>query len=110
MRAEEDGPDFSETIAAPDKLEHGLDEADRRRLLEAALRKLPGSQRVPLVLFHFEELAYDEIAQRLGISLSKVKTDIHRARLALKRYLRPSLVGEDRPDPGLNPPGANHSN
>src|SRR5438034_3678255 len=43
----EDGPDFSETVAAPDQLEQGLDEADRRRLLEAALQRLPGSQRVP---------------------------------------------------------------
>ena len=99
MRAENDEVDFSETVAAPDRLEHGLDEADRRRLLEAALRKLPGSQRVPLVLFHFQELAYEEIAGRLGVSLSKVKTDIHRGRQALRRYLKPDLIGEDRFEP-----------
>ena len=100
--------DFSETVAAPDRLEHGLDEADRRRLLEAALRKLPGSQRVPLVLFHFEELAYEEIAGRLGVSLSKVKTDIHRGRQALRRHLKPDLSGEGRfeprPHPAAEPP------
>ena len=96
MRTEEDEPDFSETIAAPEGLEHGLDEADQRRLLEGALHKLAESQRVPLVLYHYENLAYEEIAERLGASLSKVKTDIHRGRLALKRYLRPSLIGDDR--------------
>ena len=40
-----------------------------------------------LVLFHFEELNYQEIADALGASLGKVKTDIHRGREALKRLL-----------------------
>jgi RNA polymerase sigma-70 factor, ECF subfamily len=96
MRTEEDEPDFSETIAAPEAVEQGLDEADQRRLLGEALHKLAASQRVPLVLYHFENLSYEEIAERLGVSLSKIKTDIHRGRLALKRYLRPGLLGEDR--------------
>ena len=98
MRTEEDDTDFSDSLAAPEKPEPGLDEADRRQLLEAALRKLPDAQRVPLVLFHFEELAYEEIAEKLGASLSKVKTDIHRGRLALKRYLQPRLAADDRFD------------
>jgi len=97
MRSEEDETDFVDTLAAPEKLE-SLDDADRRQLLEAALHKLPDAQRVPLVLFHFEEMAYEDIAQKLGVSLSKVKTDIHRARHALKRYLQPRLAAGDRFD------------
>ena len=63
-------------------------EADERQgLIEEALQHLPEHQRVPLVLFHFEELPYEEIATRLRISLPKVKTDIHRARAALARVL-----------------------
>jgi RNA polymerase sigma-70 factor (ECF subfamily) len=104
MRTSEDDPDFSETLAAPDHHEPGLDEADQRQMLEAALRKLPEAQRVPLVLYHFEDLAYDEISERLGASLSKVKTDIHRGRLALKRHLRPGLAGDERyPDNSQRP-------
>lgn len=61
---------------------------DRRELLETALQKLPSSQRVPLVLYHFEDLSYEEIAAQLGISLSKLKTDIHRGREALRRKLQ----------------------
>lgn len=61
---------------------------DRRELLERALQKLPSSQRVPLVLYHYEDLSYEEIAERLGISLSKLKTDIHRGREALRRKLQ----------------------
>ena len=60
---------------------------ERQDRLERALRRLPDHQRVPLVLFHFEELNYQAIADALGISLSKVKTDIHRGREALKKEL-----------------------
>jgi RNA polymerase sigma-70 factor (ECF subfamily) len=60
---------------------------DRRELLEVAIQKLPDAQRVPLVLFHFQDLSYDEIADKLGISLAKVKTDIHRGRASLRKIL-----------------------
>jgi RNA polymerase sigma-70 factor (ECF subfamily) len=55
--------------------------------LDAALRRLPASQRVPIVLFHFDELSYQQIAERLSVSISKVKTDIHRGREALRAVL-----------------------
>ena len=72
---------------ADQSVEADLDRAERRALVEQALQSLPAPQRVPLVLFHFEQMSYDEIAARLGASASKVKTDIHRGRLALKRKL-----------------------
>ena len=42
---------------------------------------------MPLVLYHFEDQPYDEIARRLGVSLAKVKTDILRGRAALAQVL-----------------------
>ena len=63
------------------------DHFDRRARLEQAIRRLPDAQRVPLVLFHFEDLGYEDIARTLGVSLAKVKTDIYRARQALRRLL-----------------------
>jgi RNA polymerase sigma-70 factor, ECF subfamily len=72
---------------APDTMSDKVDEADYRRLLETALQKLPTAQRVPLVLFHFENLTYEEIAAKLSISLSKVKTDIFRGRETLRKKL-----------------------
>lgn len=75
---------------APDALE----QADRRALVERALQQLPVAQRVPLVLFHFEELTYEAIAAKLGVSLGKVKIDIFRGREALRRKLRLSLATE----------------
>lgn len=64
-----------------------LERIETQERLEQALRRLPDHQRVPLVLFHFEEMSYQAIADTLGISLAKVKSDIHRGRDALKREL-----------------------
>ena len=64
-----------------------LESAEVHQRLESALDQLPDHQRVPIVLFHFEEMSYEEIARTLGVALAKVKTDIHRGRLALKSAL-----------------------
>ena len=52
-----------------------------------AVRGLPRHQRVPLVLFHFEERSYAEIARMLGVSLGKIKSDIHRGRETLRKRM-----------------------
>jgi RNA polymerase sigma-70 factor, ECF subfamily len=97
MVSQDSDDDYAETVAAPSALE-ALPEADRRELLETALKQLPATQRVPLVLYHFEEMNYEEIARQLGISLSKVKTDIHRGRQALYEKLRRMAGGELLPE------------
>lgn len=56
-------------------------------VLESTLRTLPAHQRVPIVLFYFDELSYQQIADRLSVPLSKVKSDIHRGRQALREAL-----------------------
>jgi RNA polymerase sigma-70 factor, ECF subfamily len=71
-----------------DSLALKTEQAELRDHLERALRELPDHQRVPLVLFHFEQASYQEIAEALGVSIGKVKTDIHRGREALKPLLR----------------------
>jgi len=78
---------FEDGLAA--EVSRALDDehADRLERLEQAIRRLPDHQRVPLVLFHFEEMPYQDIAATLGVSLGKVKTDIHRGREALRRLL-----------------------
>jgi RNA polymerase sigma-70 factor (ECF subfamily) len=86
--ADADAPDVE--FAAPDSFFSHVDTAERREWIERALDQLPEHQRVPLVLYHFEDLPYDEIARKLGVSLAKVKTDILRARAALAKILQRS--------------------
>lgn len=64
-----------------------VERADDLIRLDAALQSLPDAQRVPLVLFHFEELSYQQIASTLGVSLAKVKIDMFRGRDALRKAL-----------------------
>ena len=78
---------FSERLAAIAAAPDDLERAERHERLERALRRLPDHQRVPLVLFHFEEMSYQAIADTLQVSVAKVKTDIHRGREALKQEL-----------------------
>ena len=79
-------------FAAPGNLQEELADADRHRLVERALQKLPAAQRVPLVLYHLEGMKYEEIATKLKVSLGKVKTDIFRGREALRKALSPQMA------------------
>lgn len=95
MTTGEDGDEKEPEWAAPEAHDAQMDAADRRRWLQSALRRLPEAQRVPLVLFHFDGLAYEEIAARLGVSLAKIKTDIHRGREALRKRLTHEAQGKE---------------
>jgi len=85
-----EGPEaarFEASLVARESHGADLERADDHAQLERALRELPDHQRVPLVLFHFEEKSYQENADLLRRSLAKVKTDIHRGREALRSQL-----------------------
>jgi RNA polymerase sigma-70 factor, ECF subfamily len=88
-RPGDDSPRPTDEVAfvAADSPAAEVELADRRRHLTRALQQLPDHQRVPVVLFHFEDMSYQEIAAALGVSVGKIKTDIHRGREALKALL-----------------------
>jgi RNA polymerase sigma-70 factor (ECF subfamily) len=86
-RDDEEGDDPVIDVAVPDTLFEDLAATERHRLVEQALAQLPAHQRVPLVMFHFEEMAYEDIARALSVSLAKVKTDILRGRARLAKTL-----------------------
>jgi len=92
-------PEWSHSELTPDSMIADIDADQRHAMVEQALRELPERQRVPLVLYHFEEMSYQDIATQLRVSLPKVKTDIQRGRAALAKILtrrgmlRPSVVG-----------------
>lgn len=83
----DDDDDTEIEIPQPDGESVDLDADTRRAVVAAALSKLPDHRRLPLVLYHFEEMSYEEIAQQLGVSLAKVKIDILRARASMAKHL-----------------------
>jgi RNA polymerase sigma-70 factor, ECF subfamily len=83
-------------FAAPDTFFSGVDASDRRAIVDSALAQLPEHQRVPLVLYHFEDMPYEDIAKKTRVSLAKVKTDILRARAALAKILMRSGTAHEK--------------
>lgn len=99
FRRDDAGADSEQSdveFAAPDTFFSGVDAGERRAWVEQALEQLPDHQRVPLVLYHFEDMPYEDIAKRLRVSLAKVKTDILRARAALAQILARSGASHEK--------------
>ena len=61
----------------------------RLQLLRAAVSELPDKYRKVIELRYYEDLAYEEIAERLGLTLSNVKIQIMRAKQMLSQLMQP---------------------
>jgi len=79
-----DGEDFLHTLPALHR------SGDLSMDLEVALAKLPDGAREIFVLHDVEGYKHHEIATLLEISAGTSKAQLHRARMMLRRHLRPS--------------------
>lgn len=61
----------------------------RLQLLRAAVAELPDKYRKVIELRYYEDLAYEDIAERLGLTLSNVKIQIMRAKQMLTQLMQP---------------------
>jgi RNA polymerase sigma-70 factor, ECF subfamily len=97
LRVDETGADEAELeFPVPDTAIADIDADARSKIIDQALCELPEHQRVPLVLYHFEDMPYLDISRQLGVSLAKVKTDIQRGRVALaKKLTRRGIIATD---------------
>ena len=80
-----------ERAAVPPAQAAELARADLRRTLGSALDRLPDKQRAALVLCHYEGLTLAEAAAALQVSVSAVKSLVHRARERLAAELGGAL-------------------
>jgi len=97
--------DEPELARLPDDRAHAADAAeagDQTELLHRALATLPEDVREVIVLARFQELSYEEVARVLDISLSAVKTRIHRA----MKDLREAFFRIQKTRPQALPPPA----
>jgi RNA polymerase sigma-70 factor (ECF subfamily) len=78
-----DGELIFETLAAP------MRSGDLSMDFETALARLPDGAREIFVLHDVEGHKHHEIASLLGISAGTSKAQLHRARMMLRRHLRP---------------------
>ena len=73
---------------AKERADAEADAHETRALLDRGLDKLDPKYREPLVLFHFEEMDYREIADILRIPVATVGVRLNRGRAALKKAVR----------------------
>ena len=69
--------------------EEEIIDKQRLQLLRAAVSELPERYRRVIELRYYEDLAYEEIAERLGLTLSNVKIQIMRAKQMLSELMKP---------------------
>jgi len=61
------------------------------RVIHEALERLDEDKRAVFTLKIFHQRSYEEIAQITGFSIPKLKTDLHRAKVEMRRRIRPYL-------------------
>ena len=86
----EDIPIKDETAQAPDA---ALLEAELQQAIENAIKELPESQRMAVILRRYEDLSYEQIAEVLDLSVPAVKSLLFRARTELRVRLAAYLKG-----------------
>jgi len=79
----DDTADRLSTVDDADTPERAALRADEVAAVHRAVAELDPSQRVPLVLREFEGLSYEEVAAVLQVSVSAVRSRLHRARRTL---------------------------
>jgi RNA polymerase sigma-70 factor (ECF subfamily) len=75
------------------------DEIDREQLANA-LTELPAEFRVVLLMFYFEELSYQEIAEQLEVPIGTVMSRLSRAKGHLRKRLESDPLSDDAPRGG----------
>ena len=82
-------------VPSRDDPEADLERSESRAAVTAALSAIPEAQREAFLLKHVDGLSYEEMAERLGGSVSALKMRVMRAREALQHLLSAS---EKRPE------------
>lgn len=82
--------DVADWRGAPERL---LLETEFGQKVQEAVDSLPSEYREVLVLHLWENLAYEEIATILGLTVPAVKTRLHRARNKVRQRLEPYYRG-----------------
>jgi len=66
--------------------------SEMRQLVERGISALPPNYRVVVMLRDIEQLAADDVARQLGLSVPAVKTRLLRGRLMLRDWLSPHFA------------------
>jgi RNA polymerase sigma-70 factor (ECF subfamily) len=91
LRVEIDDASIAELKAPERGPERALLDTELSNVIDSALAELSSERRMVFVLKVLEHLSYQEISEIMGHSIPKLKTDLHRARLEMRRIIGPYL-------------------
>lgn len=79
------------TPTTAERQDRVVENEERARALWDAVQSLDPKYRVPIVLFHYEDQSYQQIADTMGLSMVAVQARIFRGRKQLAKILGPLL-------------------
>jgi len=85
--------DFFE--AEGESASESVQKKEMAKLVRLAIARLPREQRLAILLSHYEDMCYDEIARILGCSKGTVKSRVFRAKMKMKEFLADYLAGKE---------------
>lgn len=83
----EDELNLEDQLAADDDTQYEVEKHDMAVIIKQHINCLPEKQRMVIILRYYEDLSYEEISELMNIPLGTVKTDLYRAKNALKNLL-----------------------
>lgn len=83
------GSEATSTIAERESPVESSERFEREKIMQSAIGQLPDNQRAMIVMFHMENLSYEDISATLDMPIGTVKSRLNRARLALREILDP---------------------
>lgn len=81
---------FSKWSKPVESTESLVMDGESRRIISEKVMNLPIKYREVIMLYYYEELTYNQIAEMLDMNIQTIKSRLHRARLLLKKMLEGS--------------------
>lgn len=88
----EEYADGGDRVAMANSPEAEYIKRDQTARINKIVADLPDMYKIPVVLYHQQDMSYQEIAEKIGEPLSKIKNRIFRGRKMLKTMLADSEV------------------
>jgi RNA polymerase sigma-70 factor (ECF subfamily) len=85
---DEDGHEVYQLADARKNPDQAFQAQELEQIVQEVISALPEKYREVFVLSALQHLSYEEIAEIVGRSLASVKTDIHRARLHVRKQVK----------------------
>lgn len=76
-------------IISSERPDTNFEKKEQSQFIQKAIQSLPENQRTVVILYRYQNLSYQEIAETLETSISAVESRLFRAKINLKKKLTP---------------------